>query len=96
MLYTDKIIKGVVVSEKSNALSSGLNQYTFEIYPDANRIEVGKAIESIYNVTVTKVNIVRRAGKKKVSRIAKGKIGTTRAKKRAIVTLKSGDKIELI
>lgn len=95
MYYTDKIIKGAVVSEKSNILSSK-NQYVFDIYPNTNRIEVAKAIAAIYKVTVTRVNILNRPPKRKMSRIVRNRVGTTQAIRRAIVTLKEGDKIELI
>ena len=61
------IIVRPVVSEKSYA-SFDSNVYTFVVAPDANKIEIRKAIESIFNVRVTNVNTINRKGKRKRSR----------------------------
>lgn len=96
MVFVDKIIKKVCITEKATALSSLLNQYVFEIDPKVNRIEVAKAVEALFKVTVTSVNILNRKGKVKRSRHQRGKWGRTASSKRAIVSLKKGDKIELV
>jgi large subunit ribosomal protein L23 len=88
----DVILKPVV-SEKSYALlDEGV--YTFVVAPDANKIEIRQAIESIFNVTVTNVNTLNRKGKQKRQRrrLVMSKRPDT---KRAIVTLKAGDRIDL-
>ena len=82
-----------VVSEKSYASYEG-NVYTFVVAPDANKIEIKHAIESIFNVTVKNVNTLNRRGKRKRNRRT-GTFGTRAAQKRAIVTLKEGDTIEI-
>jgi large subunit ribosomal protein L23 len=90
--HRDVIIKPVV-SEKSYALlDSGV--YTFLVHPEANKIEVRQAVESIFNVHVLKVNTLNRPGKRKRNRrsFTFGKKSDT---KRAIVTLAPGDRIEL-
>lgn len=96
MIFIDKIIKKFCVTEKATILSSTLNQYIFEIDPKVNRIEVAKAVEALFKVTVTNVNILNRKGKVKRSRNQRGKWGRTASVKRAIVSLKEGDKIEIV
>lgn len=96
MIFVDKIIKKFCVTEKATVLSSFLNQYIFEVDPGANRIDVAKAVESLFKVTVTNVNILNRKGKVKRSRNQRGRSGRTASSKRAIVALKEGDKIETV
>jgi large subunit ribosomal protein L23 len=87
------IILRPVVSEKSYQ-SYDENVYTFEVAPDANKIAIKKAIEEIFNVTVTNVNTLNRRGKRKQNRRT-GTWGQRAAQKRAIVSLAAGDKIEI-
>lgn len=96
MLYTDKILKELCITEKANELSSNLNKYTFEIFSKVNQIEVAKAVEKVFGVKVLKVNILNRKGKKKRNRQNHNKIGQRPSEKRAIVTLAEGDKIEMV
>jgi large subunit ribosomal protein L23 len=87
------IILEPVVSEKSyGLLDRGV--YTFIVKPDANKIEIRKAVEAIFGVRVTKVNTLTRLGKRKRSRrsFTYGRRPNT---KRAIVTLAVGDRIDL-
>jgi large subunit ribosomal protein L23 len=88
----DVIIKPVV-SEKSYALLD-TGAYTFVVHPDANKIEIRQAVESIFNVRVRKVTTLNRPGKRKRNRrsFTFGKKADT---KRAIVTLAGGDRIDL-
>ena len=88
----DVILKPVV-SEKSYA-SYDVNVYTFVVAPDANKIEIKQAVESIFGVRVTNVNTVNRKGKRKRNRRTGG-YGTRPASKRAIVSLAEGDTIEI-
>jgi large subunit ribosomal protein L23 len=87
------VIVRPVVSEKSYALND-TGAYTFVVHPDANKIEIRQAIESIFGVRVSKVNTLNRTGKRKRNRKATtyGKRPDT---KRAIVTLIGDDRIEL-
>ena len=88
------VLKLVRLTEKSNKLSSELGQYTFEVFSDATKHTIAEAVEKTFKVTVTRVNIQNYRGKNKKSR--QGRPSTTSDYKKAIVTLKSGDKIELV
>ncbi len=87
-----KIIKRPVISEKSTILSEKDNKYVFEVSLDANKIQIKKAVEDIFKVGVTKVRTMRMRGKLKRVRL---QYGRTPEWKKAIVTLKKGDSIEL-
>ena len=89
----DVIIKPVV-SEKSYALlDKGI--YIFVVRPDANKIEIRQAIESIFSVEVVKVNTLNRKGKRKRNR-RQPTFGTRPDVKRAIVTLAPGQTIPIL
>ncbi|MDR2430512.1 MAG: 50S ribosomal protein L23 [Puniceicoccales bacterium] len=90
------IIKKPLITEKSSSLQSVLNKYTFEIYPDATRDQVAKAVEAQFKVKVSKVNIDNRKGKIRQSRQQRGITYKASDAKRAIVTLEKGSKIEFI
>ena len=96
MKPADQVLKEFSITEKSNILSSNLGQYTFEVFPDADRISVKHAIEKTFNVSVTRVNILNRQGKRKRDRTRRGKFGQKSSTKRAIVSLKEGDTIEIV
>jgi large subunit ribosomal protein L23 len=87
------IILAPVVSEKSYGLiEQGV--YTFKVDPRASKPEISDAVESIWGVTVLKVNTLNRKGK--VTRARRtGKAGSKPDTKRAIVTLAAGDEIPL-
>ena len=82
-----------MISEKSYALLDQ-NVYTFEVSPDANKVEIRQAVESIFGVRVTNVNTLNRQGKRKRNR-RDGKVGKRPDRKRAIVSLAEGDRIEI-
>jgi large subunit ribosomal protein L23 len=88
----DVIIRPVV-SEKSYAAYDA-NVYTFLVAPDANKIEIKQAVESIFGVRVTKVNTLNRSGKRKRNRRT-GDWGQRAAQRRAIVSLAEGDTIDI-
>ncbi|MEY2566751.1 MAG: large subunit ribosomal protein [Actinomycetota bacterium] len=88
----DVIIRPVV-SEKSYALLDA-GVYTFVVHPDSNRTEIRQAIESIFNVRVSKVNTMNRTGKRKRNRRT-FTYGQRPDTKRAIVTLAPGERIDL-
>ena len=75
MIIPDTIIKEYRITEKAANLSANLNQYTFEVSKRANRIEVARAIEKLFNVEVTKVNILNKKPKYKTGSLKKRKIG---------------------
>jgi large subunit ribosomal protein L23 len=78
------------ISEKSGHLLK-LNKYVFKVKTNANKVEVKKAVENTYKVKVTQVNMVNNQSK---ARNFGSRSGKTQAFKKAIVTLKVGDKIE--
>jgi large subunit ribosomal protein L23 len=92
MDHRDVILRPVV-SEKSYSLLDA-NAYTFIVHPEANKIEIRQAVESIFNVRVAKVNTLNRPGKRRRNRRAftYGKRADT---KRAVITLVDGDRIDL-
>ncbi len=96
MIIADTILKEYRVTEKAATLAANLNQYTFEVAPGANRTEVGRAVEKVFDVEVIKVNILNKKPKVKTDRSRRGRPGTKGGHKKAIVTLKEGDKIELV
>lgn len=85
------IIKSLVRTEKGTDLEK-LNQYLFEVDSRANKIEIKQSIEEIYKVKVKRVNTLFVRGK---LRRVRQQQGSTSAWKKAIVTLKEGDKIEV-
>jgi large subunit ribosomal protein L23 len=92
-----QIIIKPLLTDKSNALAENplLNQYTFVVALDANRIEIKNAVEKQFGVTVENVNVSIRPGKKR-SRVIKGRqtSGRKAPVKKAYVTVKQGDIIE--
>ncbi|MCZ7527574.1 MAG: 50S ribosomal protein L23 [Acidimicrobiia bacterium] len=87
------IVLRPVVSEKSYAAYDE-NVYTFVVAPDANKIEIRRAVESIFGVRVSKVNTMNRQGKRKRNRRT-GTWGRRADEKRAVVSLVAGDRIEI-
>ena len=96
MLDTNNILKEIIITEKATALSSNVNQYTFNVFPHATRSTVAKAVEKVFSVTVTKVNILNVKPKIKRDRTRHGKLGRKGGMKKAIVSLKEGDQLEVI
>ena len=84
------VLRGPVVSEKSVGLVEE-NKYSFWVNPAANKIEIKAAIEKLFKVKVLEVRTMNIKGKKK--RVGRY-LGKTSDRKKAIATLKDGDKIE--
>ena len=87
------IIIEPIVSEKSYALLES-NVYTFRVHPARPSLRSTTPIETIFNVTVVKVNTLNRKGKTQRNRRT-NKLGKRADTKRALVTLAAGDRIEL-
>ncbi|MBT4121638.1 50S ribosomal protein L23 [bacterium] len=86
-----KVLIKPLVTEKGTFLATE-NKYLFEVGLKANKKQIKKAIKATYNVDVTKVNIIPVKGKK----VRYGKVkGKTKNRKKAIVTLKKGQTIEV-
>ena len=89
--YRD-IIKAPIITEKSSKISSDDRKYVFKVDVKANKTKVKQAIEKIFDVKVEKVNILNVHPKiRKVGRYS----GLTNKYKKAIVTLKENNKIDL-
>ena len=86
----DKILSPVV-TEKSTNLSE-LNKITFKVPDGANKKNLKKNIEKIFKVNVTKINIINKQNRTKVTRGKKVKVA---GYKKAIITLKKGQSIDL-
>ncbi|MDO9634687.1 MAG: 50S ribosomal protein L23 [Paludibacter sp.] len=89
------IIIKPIVTEKMTKLGEKFNRYGFKVEKDANKIQIKQAVEALYSVTVTDVNTMIAAPKKK-SRFTKSGVikGQTSAYKKAIVTVKEGEQID--
>lgn len=87
-----QIILRPVLTEKTYGLIENENRYTFEVLKTATKPQIAQAIEDIFGVTVVKVNTMNVTGKPRRVRFQMGK---TRDWKKAIVTLKAGDSIEI-
>jgi large subunit ribosomal protein L23 len=87
-----EIIKGPVVTEKSTAQGAEGNKVVFWVDTKANKKEVKEAVEKVFNVTVLVVNTHKVPGKlKRMGRFS----GKRPTRKKAYITLKQGDKIEI-
>ncbi len=93
MKEAQHIVKNIVVTEKGTRLTEQENQYVFKVFDNANKPEIKRAVEQLFGVTVEKVNTMRRKGKLKRERTMR--YGRTAGWKRAVVTLKDGESIDL-
>lgn len=89
-LAAHDIIIRPIITEKSSSLMA-LNKYTFEVHKSANKFQIRKAVEEVFNVKVDGVNTINVKGKLRRRGITKG---YTRSWKKAIVTLKPDQHIE--
>lgn len=90
MIHPRNIVIAPIITEKSSHQAEATNTYTFKVSMNANKIEIKKAIEHVFAVKVVSVNTIRMMGKPK-------RLGRYNGKrpdwKKAIVTLREGDKI---
>ena len=86
------VVRKPLVTEKSTVQQSERNKYTFEVADSANKVEVRKAIEALFSVKVEAVNIITMPAKR---RRVFGRPGHTPGWKKAVVTLKGGDAIDI-
>ncbi|MEO2019609.1 MAG: 50S ribosomal protein L23 [Fuerstiella sp.] len=84
------VIRRPLVTEKGVHASERLNAYTFEIHPLANKADVKKAVEKLWDVRVAEVRTQNRQGKPRRARVA---LGRTKGWKKAIVKLHDEDRI---
>lgn len=88
------IIRTVRLTEKASNLTAKENKYVFEVNPVANKLEIKHAVEALFHKKVTAVRTANYAGKKKRERRAD--FGRRPHWKKAIVTLKEGEKLDLV
>lgn len=95
MKLSDVLIKPVL-SEKANAQQDKLRRYTFKVAAKANKLEIKKAVEEFYGVTVVDVNTTVSPGKNKTRYTKAGFIsGVKSGYKKALVTVAEGETIDL-
>ena len=95
MIQADRILKSLRLTEKSNLQSAEIGQYTFDVFKDANKYAIKSVIEKVFDVSVTRVNIINQKGKPTRNRKT-GKSNYKSDYKKAVVTLKTGDTIEVV
>lgn len=89
------IIEKPIITEKMNAMSEKLNRFGFLVNNKANKIQIKKAVEDLYDVEVVAVNTMNYSGKTKARGTKGGYIqGRTKAFKKAYVTLAEGQSID--
>ncbi len=91
IMNANDIIVKPVISEKTTEMMEH-NKYVFQVAMNANKLQINQAIKDIYGVKPKKVNVMIVRGKNKRLRF---RIGRTSAWKKAIITLKPGEKIEV-
>ena len=91
MLSGHQILVRPIVTEKNTALNE-VGKYCFEVIQTANKIEIKRAVEEVFSVHVSAVNIIKVPGK--MRRMGKTS-GMTRTWKKAVVTLADGERIDL-
>lgn len=87
------IVNSPIITEKGTKLKEAHNKVILKVDQDANKIEIKRAVEEIFNVKVLKVATINQAGKKKRHGL---KIGKRPDWKKAIVTLTPGEKLEFL
>lgn len=86
-----KVILGPVVSEKATLAADANGQYVFRVVPDANKLEVGKAVAALFDVKIDRVQILNVKGKQK--RLGQ-RIGKRKDWRKAYVRLQAGQNID--
>ncbi len=90
--FLNSILRKPVVSEKSQILTKENNKYVFKVFPSANKFQIKKAVEDLYDVSVISVNVLNRRGKK----VRFGAhLGKRKNERQAIVTVKQGQSIDI-
>lgn len=89
------VLRRPVVTEKTMNAATRRNTYCFEVDPEANKIEIRKAVEAMFSVKVLDVRTMVRKGKTKMRRRPTGRVPRTPDRKRAFVRLAEGQVIDL-
>ena len=101
MSIKDYVLIRPILTEKMSFMEERENKYAFQIHVKANKLEIKKAVEDKFNVVVEKVNVMQVKGKiKEMSIRSGGRVIRTRGRranwKKAIITLKEGEKIDYL
>jgi large subunit ribosomal protein L23 len=91
-----EILLESILTEKATQQSANLNQYVFRVHPKADRRSIKEAVQETFSVTVRRVNVLIRKPKVKQDRFRRNNLSVKSGMKKAIVTLKEGDKIDLL
>ncbi|TES84018.1 MAG: 50S ribosomal protein L23 [Dehalococcoidia bacterium] len=91
-MHLSEVLRRPLVTEKNTAIQAPQGKYAFEVAAVANKDQIKLAVEKAFKVDVTRVNVMTVPGRKRMMR---GRPVMTPSWKKAIVTLKPGDKIEL-
>jgi large subunit ribosomal protein L23 len=91
-MHLYEVLRRPLITEKNAALQAQ-GKYAFEVAGEANKEQVKQAVEKAFNVTVTQVNVITVPGK---GRRMRGRVVISPSWKKAVVTLKPGDKIEIV
>lgn len=84
-----------IITEKATKSAENSNVFTFEVHPKANKVEIKKAVEAAYSVSVEKVRTINVRPDRKVRHTKTGvQTGKTNAVKKAIVQVAEGDTID--
>lgn len=81
-----------ILTEKTTFGIEALNAYVFEVHPSANKIQIRKAVENLFDVKVRKVNVRNRRGKRK--RVGRT-VGYGKNTKHAVITLAAGETLDI-
>lgn len=87
------VIRRPIITEKTSYLNSDLNQYVFEVAPDATKALVKEAVETLFEVEVLRVNVINMPAKRKRDMRSRRMVKRRSAYKKAIVTLAPDDSI---
>lgn len=93
MTEPGSVVLGVIVTEKAERLKAGQSKYTFRVVPEANKIEIRKAVERLFKVHVKDVRVMNFLGKQRRMGMFSGRRPDW---KKAIVTLKKSETIEAL
>ncbi len=93
MKDASSIVRDIQVTEKGTRLGETQNKYLFRVARSANKIEIKRAVEQLFGVSVKSVNTMNYSGKKKRERTTR--YGKRADWKRAVVTLRKGSNIDL-
>lgn len=91
------VLRKPLLTEKATQVGQQYRQYVFEVAPDANKLQIRKAIKDMFDVDVVSVRTLRVKGKEKRRITRKGlQIGRTNLRKKAYVTLAEGQSIDIV